>query len=128
MTEKNTLETAIANIRKRDARFKPQAFYFTMQALEQTYKLIKERRHVSGQELLEGIRQVALKEFGFLARHTLEQWGLGATGDFGDIVFLLIEEGMLSKTESDRREDFDDVYDFENAFDKSFEFPDEIHL
>lgn len=73
-------------------------------------------RHVTGQELCEAIRRYALEQYGLLARSVLEHWGVTNTGDFGEIVFNLIDIGQMRKTESDRREDFQDVFDFESGF------------
>lgn len=73
-------------------------------------------RHVTGQELCEAIRRYALEQYGLLARSVLEHWGITSTGDFGEIVFNLIDIGQMRKTESDRREDFADVFDFDTGF------------
>jgi uncharacterized repeat protein (TIGR04138 family) len=70
-------------------------------------------RHLTGRELCEAIRRYALDQFGFMAKTVLNNWGVHNTGDFGNIVFNLIEIGEMSKTKDDRREDFDDVFDFE---------------
>ncbi|MGL4513154.1 MAG: Minf_1886 family protein [Lacipirellulaceae bacterium] len=73
-------------------------------------------RHVSGQDLCRAIQQYAIEQYGMLARSVLRHWRIEKTGDFGDIVFNLIETGQMRKTDEDRREDFDDVFDFEEAF------------
>lgn len=78
------------------------------------------QRHVTGQELCEAIRQYALYEYGYLAKTVLNSWGVYRTGDFGEIVFNLIRFGRMRKTKEDRREDFEDVYDFETAFKEGF--------
>lgn len=70
-------------------------------------------RHLTGQELCLAIRQFALEQFGFMAKTVLNTWGVHKTGDFGEIVFNLIRVGEMRKTRDDRREDFDDVFDFE---------------
>ena len=70
-------------------------------------------RHLTGRELCEAIRRYALDQFGFMAKTVLNNWGVHNTGDFGNIVFNLIEIGEMSKTKDDRREDFNDVFDFE---------------
>ncbi len=75
---------------------------------------------MSGAELLQGIRTHALDQYGPLAKTVLNGWGISRCSDFGDIVFNLIEYNVFSKTENDRREDFADVYDFEEAFVKPF--------
>jgi uncharacterized repeat protein (TIGR04138 family) len=80
----------------------------------------KPERHVSGQELCEAIRQYALHLYGYMAKTVLNSWGLHTTGDFGEIVFSLVRAKQMRKTPHDRREDFDDVYDFDEAFRKNF--------
>jgi uncharacterized repeat protein (TIGR04138 family) len=113
---------------KEDARFDRKAYAFVRQALDHTVKEVKRKQpertgksqHVSGAELLEGIRAHALEQFGPLTKTVLTAWGIRRCGDFGDIVFNLIEYNVLSKTESDRREDFTDLYDFDEAFVKPF--------
>lgn len=75
-----------------------------------------EERHVSGADLCRAIQRYAIDQYGLLARNVLEHWGVRATGDFGEIVFNLIDIGQMRKTDNDRREDFDDVYDFSKAF------------
>jgi len=77
-------------------------------------------RHVTGQELCEAIRRYALQQYGFLAKIVLNNWGIRTTGDIGEIVFNLIRFGRMRKTKEDRREDFDEVYDFETAFEQEF--------
>ena len=74
------------------------------------------QRHVTGQELCEAIRRYALEQYGFMAKTVLNSWGVRSTGDFGEIVFNLIRIGRMRKTRHDRREDFNNVYDFETAF------------
>jgi uncharacterized repeat protein (TIGR04138 family) len=78
-------------------------------------------RHVTGPELLEGLRAYALDQFGPLAKMVLNAWGVRRCRDFGDIVFNLIEYNVFSKTENDRREDFSDIFDFDDAFVKPFQ-------
>ena len=78
------------------------------------------QQHVSGQELCEAIRQFALRQYGYMAKTVLNSWGVYRTGDFGQIVFNLIRFGRMRKTKHDRREDFEDVYDFDIAFEQEF--------
>ena len=80
------------------------------------------QRHVTGQELCEGIRRYALRQYGFMAKTVLNSWGLYTTGDFGEMVYNLIRIGRMRKTKDDRREDFDDQYSFQNAFEEDFKF------
>ena len=72
-------------------------------------------RHVTGQELCLAIRRYAIEQYGLMARVVLRSWGVNSTSDFGEIVFNLIDIGQMRKTDNDRREDFDNVFDFEDA-------------
>ncbi len=111
---------------KEDPRFDKKAYTFIRQGLDHTVKELKKKeskgrsQHVSGKELLEGLRAYALDQFGPLAKTVLNSWGVTKCRDFGDIVFNLIEYNVFTKTENDRREDFTDVYSFEDAFVKPF--------
>jgi uncharacterized repeat protein (TIGR04138 family) len=111
---------SILAIVRRDPRFGPQAYYFIFDALDYTLTHLGNTRHVTGVELLRGIRGYAVEQFGFLARTVLAEWGLHQTEDFGDIVFNLVEAGLLSRSEHDTREDFRRVYDFDEAFERDF--------
>ncbi|MBN1268340.1 MAG: hypothetical protein JXB04_02035 [Kiritimatiellae bacterium] len=122
---KPSFEDAVQQILSEDPRYTEQAYLFVREALDFTIKLLAKPaegpgRHVSGAELLEGIRQHALKEFGPLARTVLGRWGIQRTEDFGEIVFHLVEKGVLGKTDEDRREDFAGGYDFDTAFRRPF--------
>lgn len=114
-------EHAIEAIVKRDSRFHPAAYIFLKEALDHTLKSVMESnqgraRHVSGSELLTGFRELALQQFGPMASTLLSEWGLQSCSDVGDMVFLLIEEQVFGKQDSDTKEDFADVYSFEHAF------------
>jgi uncharacterized repeat protein (TIGR04138 family) len=119
----------VALICKEDPRFDRKAYEFVRLGLDHTVKELRKRdaartersRHVTGQELLEGLRAYALDQFGPLAKTVLNAWGVTRCRDFGDIVFNLIEYNVFSKTENDRREDFADVFDFDEAFVKPFQ-------
>ena len=111
---------SILGIVRTDPRFGPQAYYFIFDALDFTLTRLGNTRHVTGVELLRGIRGHAIEQFGFLARTVLAEWGVHHTQDFGDIVFNLVEAGLLSRSEHDTREDFCDVYDFEESFESDF--------
>ena len=113
---------------KEDSRFDRKAYTFVRQALDHTVKETKRKspertgksQHVTGAELLQGIRAYALDQFGPLTKTVLNKWGITRCADFGDIVFNLIEYNVFSKTENDRREDFADLYNFDEAFVKPF--------
>ena len=101
----------------RDPRYRPDAYRFVFEALDFTLKSLgRAGGHVSGRELLEGIRDYALDQFGGLAGLAFDQWGVRSTGDVGEIVFNLVEAGLMGKTDSDSREDFHDVYEFSDVF------------
>ena len=101
----------------KDGRYPVEAYRFIFEALG--YSLQQAGRsggHVTGRELAEGIRGKALAEFGGLARVVFETWGIRRTEDFGEIVFNLVESGLMGKTDTDSKEDFNGVYDFREAF------------
>lgn len=114
-------------IRKEDPRFDRAAYFFVRQALDATLKGLKKKEserpsnHVTGQELLDGIREFALEQYGPLTMTLLEQWNVRSCADFGDIVFNLVDYGVLGKTENDRPEDFNGGYDFKEAFVRPFQ-------
>ena len=106
---------------KNDARYDPEAYNFIYEALDYTLKHVVSTRacanqHVTGQELLEGIRQYGIDQFGCLAQTVLESWGIQATDDFGEIVFNLVEHDLMGKQDGDKREDFSAIYQFGEAF------------
>jgi uncharacterized repeat protein (TIGR04138 family) len=108
-----------------DPRFHLDAYLFMREALDFTQKGVGREnagkvRHVTGQELLDGIRQYALQQFGPMAVTVFEEWGITNCCDFGEIVFNMVEAGLLAKTEKDTRADFRDGYDFTDAFRKPF--------
>lgn len=124
-----SLRDDLAGVLARDPRYPIQAYAFVFEALEFT-KTQKKRsqgrarsrpkgltasRHVTGRELCEGARLLALRDYGLMALSVLSLWGIRSTSDFGNIVYNLIASGDLEKTESDSRADFDDVFDFERA-------------
>ncbi|WP_438482071.1 Minf_1886 family protein [Oleiharenicola lentus] len=113
---------------KEDTRFDRKAYTFVRQALDHTVKELKKKtpertgksQHVSGAELLEGTRAYALEQFGPMTKTVLNAWGITQCSDFGDIVFNLIDYNVFSKTDADRREDFANIYEFDEAFVKPF--------
>jgi uncharacterized repeat protein (TIGR04138 family) len=90
------------------------------QSLDEGAESPRRTRHITGQQLCEALRQLALAQFGLMAKLVLADWGIRSTGDFGEIVYNLIKIGEMSKSEGDRREDFDDVYDFDQSFVREF--------
>jgi len=112
----------------KDPRYTRDAYVFVRDALDHTKKdlsrregaPITENEHVTGQELLAGIREYALGQFGPMAITVLEDWGITRCEDFGEIVFNIVEAGLFSKTDTDSRTDFQNGYDFDDAFRKPF--------
>jgi uncharacterized repeat protein (TIGR04138 family) len=108
-----------------DPRYARDAYIFLRDALDFTTKQQKKVkgtnvRHVSGPELLDGVRRYALREFGPMVVTVFQSWGIGCTEDVGHMVFNLIDAGIFGKTEEDSIKDFRDIYDFDEAFVKPF--------
>lgn len=121
----------IIQLLKRDTRYKIDAYQFVRDALAYAQEELgmgqtseaeapQGEAHLTGQQLCEAIRQFALEQFGLMSRVVLGTWGVRSTSDFGEIVYNLIDIGLMKKSETDRREDFDQVYDFEEAFERRF--------
>ncbi|MBN2024331.1 MAG: hypothetical protein JW809_16230 [Pirellulales bacterium] len=125
----------IVELLKEDSRYAFDAYVFVFEALSYAQDVLElgtevspesgeeeagPQRHVTGQQLCEAIRQFALHQFGYMAKDVLASWGIHETGDFGEIVFNLIRIGQMRKTKEDRREDFNNVFDFETAFRRDF--------
>ena len=124
----------LVQLLKRDRRYRFEAYQFLREGLEYAHRKLgmgrrppadadaapRHESHVTGQELCEALRLYALDQYGYLAKAVLNSWGLQATSDFGEIVYNLIGINEMRKSASDRREDFDGVYDFEQAFVKDF--------
>jgi uncharacterized repeat protein (TIGR04138 family) len=120
-----TFEETLEQILAKDPRYQRDAYRFLREALDYTQKSVgKENggkiRHVTGQELLEGIRRFALEQFGPMAVTVFAEWGIHKCADFGELVFNMLEVGLLAKTAKDSRADFEGGYDFEDAFRKPF--------
>lgn len=133
-----SFEQALEQLREKDPRYSRDAYLFIREALDHTQKsVIKSSResrssrgekqteglpvrHVSGQELLDGVRSYALEQYGPMVLTVFEEWGVKSCSDFGEIVFNMVEIGLLAKTDKDSREDFKKGYDFEEVFVKPF--------
>jgi uncharacterized repeat protein (TIGR04138 family) len=121
-------EHPLAELLRRDRRYHRNAYFFVFEALRYAQEQmglgqptvnddpeLEEQRHVTGQQLCEAIRRYAVEQYGMLAKNVLNDWGVHTTGDFGEIVFNLIDIGQMKKTDSDRREDFENVIDFDDG-------------
>lgn len=106
----------IEEIVTKDNRYKVDAYEFVMRSLWFTQAKLKKQNHISGRELLTGIKDFILEQYGPMAKTVLNYWGIKATQDFGEIVFNMVDNGLLNRTEEDSKDDFKNVYDFDEAF------------
>jgi uncharacterized repeat protein (TIGR04138 family) len=114
-------EEVVERIVERDPRYTREAYALLREALDYTQRQIHKKsrgkvRHVTGQELIEGVREYVLQQFGPMSITVLEEWGIRNTRDIGEVVFNMVEHRLLAKTEEDSRADFDNGYDFDTAF------------
>jgi uncharacterized repeat protein (TIGR04138 family) len=103
-----------------EKRYRREAYLFVLAAVESVVERLPARRHISGRELLEGIRAFGLARYGLMTKAVFDHWGVTKTEDFGEIVFRLVEANLLSKTPEDSIADFVGVYDFDEAFVENF--------
>ncbi|MFH2138566.1 MAG: Minf_1886 family protein [Candidatus Omnitrophota bacterium] len=122
MNPEEDLYSIIEKIMQKDSRYAQEAYVFVLTALNYTMQKLKRKGHVTGQELSEGIKQFAIKEYGRLSRTVFEHWGISTTEDFGNIVFNLIEERLLGKTDNDSIDDFKGIYDFKEVFEDKYPY------
>ena len=118
-------EESVESILKREKRYDAQAYLFLKDSLDFTLKRFSEsdrakNRHVSGKELLEGFRDHALEQFGPMAGTLMDEWGVKECRDVGNMVFQMIEEQVFGKQDSDKPEDFDEVFDFRKSMREPF--------
>jgi uncharacterized repeat protein (TIGR04138 family) len=107
-------------IRAREPRYREAAYLFVLAALEFSQARLTERRHISGSELSTAVRELALARFGVTARLVLEHWGVRSTSDIGEIVFTLVDLGLLISQPNDTREEFLGLFDFDRAFEREY--------
>ncbi len=124
--EERSFDETVRALVARDPRYPAEAYHFVREGLDHTVKTLKKgvrgaARHVSGKELLEGLREHALEEFGPMALSVLDAWNIRRTEDFGELVFNLVEAGKLARTERDSKDDFAGGYDFQEAFARPYE-------
>ena len=120
MTELCFRDGIVDRIRMRDPRYHEGAYLFVLAALEHSQSRLAERRHISGPELTASVRELALAKFGVVAKLVLEHWGVRTTGDIGDIVFTLVDLGLLISQPNDTREEFSGLFDFGQAFEQEY--------
>ena len=120
MSEDVDADAILDHIINLDDRYPRQAYCFLMDALKHTTSTLPVRRHVSGQELSMGIRDYAIEQFGIGVPLIFGQWGISSTRDFGEIVFNMVNAGLMRKTDEDDISDFEDVYDFKTEFETNY--------
>lgn len=116
MNQLQFADDVMARIRARGGHYDERAYLFVLATVEFLQTRLPVRRHVTGAELAGACRDLALEQFGLLARQVLEHWGITRTEDLGRVVFTLVEVGLLVTQPGDREEDFAGVYDFQEAF------------
>jgi uncharacterized repeat protein (TIGR04138 family) len=109
-------DIVLDKLRERNPHYAETAYVFVLSALHHVIERLPEARHITGRELAEGARDLALARFGPMARDVLEHWGVRSTADFGQLVFALVEAGILIKQDEDELRDFVGVFDFDEAF------------
>jgi uncharacterized repeat protein (TIGR04138 family) len=126
--QKPSFSESVDEILQTDGRYDRDSYYFVREGLDYTLKMLRKNahtqpalRHVTGQELLEGLRRYALDQFGPMAKTVLAYWGIRRCDDFGEIVFNMVGKGILGRTEQDSREDFKGGYDFDEVFVKPYQ-------
>jgi uncharacterized repeat protein (TIGR04138 family) len=107
-------------IRQRESRYEEGAYLFVLAALEYSQAQLQVRRHITGRELAVACRDLAIDRYGIMARVVLERWGIASTDDIGSVVFTLVDLGFLASQPADTREQFSDVYDFFEAFERRY--------
>jgi uncharacterized repeat protein (TIGR04138 family) len=120
MQSKEDFISILSQICEHDPRYKLDAYPFILGALNYTMQRLKRKGHVTGKELTEGIRDYALSEYGRMAKTVLEHWGIKVTEDFGNIVFNMVDAGVLGKTPNDNIDDFKNIFDFKSVFEDEY--------
>lgn len=120
MTEVQFAEEVLERLTRRNPQYQGKAYGFILSALHYVMDGLEGPRHISGAELAQGVRALAIREFGPMARTVLGFWGIHSTEDVGQIVFALVETGVLIKEDDDSLEDFRELFDFETAFERDY--------
>jgi len=120
MSDLRVAGDVLTRLRERGERYDDRAYLFVLASIEYLQGKLTERRHVTGPEVTHACRDLALHQYGLLARSVLEHWGIHGTEDFGRIVYSLVDVGVLVTQPGDKVEDFHGVYGFEQAFDEGY--------
>ncbi len=116
MTAHSELLHTVRNLAEHRGVFRPEAYFFVLESLDNAMESLPARGHISGEDLLDWIRELARERFGVMAGDVFRAWGVNGTIDFGRIVFHLVDAGLLKKRERDSLGDFIDKFDFQEAF------------
>ena len=111
MTDYKNYVSKLREIVRTDPRYDIEAYFFVQNALSFCISKLETRRHITGRELLDSIRKYTIQEYGPLGREVLEHWGVYRCEDFGEIVFNMVEDGLLRKSEMDSKKDFENNFD-----------------
>lgn len=126
------IDIKLREVRQKDPRYARNAYLFAFQSLDYTLRdkmgltdevmaeMEENERHLSAEQLLLGMRDCAVEQFGFLAKDVWESWGIRTTEDWGNVVFNLIEASLMRASDDDKREDFQGVFDLQQAFDEAW--------
>ena len=120
MAELQFADEILDQLQERNPRFHARSYEFELRALHSVIRSLDEPRHITGRELADGVRELALGQYGPLARTVLEHWGIHETQDVGHVVFAMVEQGILVKEDEDHPKDFTDLFDFEEAFEDDY--------
>lgn len=120
MNELQFADEVLDQLQERNPRFHPRSYVFVLQALHSVIQSLDQPRHITGRELTEGVRELAIGQYGPLARTVLEHWGIHETEDVGRVVFAMVEQGILVKEDDDDPQDFENLFDFEEAFESNY--------
>ena len=127
MSELAFREGVMDQIRVRETRYHEHAYLFVLAALEYCQQRLPERRHIDGRELAIACRDLALDRFGVMSRMVLEHWGVTGTADIGQLVFTLVDVGLLVRQVTDAQDDFTDVFSFDAEFEAAYPWS-AVHL
>jgi uncharacterized repeat protein (TIGR04138 family) len=112
----------IEDLAEKSGAYQAKALLFVLSAIEHARGTLKRDGHIRGAELCDAARDLAIREYGPAAKMVLNGWGIESTLDIGRLVFLMVDEGLLSKTEDDSLDDFRDGFDFETEFVEKYRF------
>ncbi len=126
--EQADYEKSLQDVIDEVGTYPAEAYHFVQSGLNYTVNQVhgprgedeSANRHVRGQQLSEGLRDYALQQWGMLARTVLARWNITSTLDFGRIVFAMVDNNLMQKTDEDSIEDFRNVFDFKTAFEAGY--------